>query len=275
MRDRLPAERDEVRIRTGILPERDDRNGGAEALPEVEGGNGGRMNILAIETATDACSCALECSGKVSLRHTVEPRRHTELLLPMIDAVLAEAGVGFRALDAIAFGRGPGSFTGLRIACAVAQGLGFGADRPLVPVSTLQTVAAGMHRTRGARRVLAAFDARMGEVYWGAFEWDGVAMAAVFDESVGPPDAVRVPDGNGWAGAGPGWSAHRAALHDRLAGRLEDRRDMLDAARLPEAIDMLAPAKAACEAGLVVAPEDAAPVYLRSNVARAAPRRLV
>ena len=232
------------------------------------------MNILAIETATDACSCALECSGKVFVRHTVEPRRHTERLLPMIDAVLADAGVGLRALDVIAFGRGPGSFTGLRIACAVAQGLGFGADRPLVPVSTLRTVAAGMHRSRGARRVLAAFDARMGEVYWGGFEWDGATMAPVFDESVGPPDAVRLPDGGGWAGAGPGWSAHRAALDHRLAGRLDDRGDAIDAARLPEALDMLAPAKAACEAGLAVAPEDAAPVYLRSNVARAAPKRL-
>ena len=232
------------------------------------------MNILAIETATDACSCALECSGKVSVRHTVEPRRHTELLLPMIDAVLADVGIGLRALDAIAFGRGPGSFTGLRIACAVAQGLGFGTGRPLVPVSTLRTVAAGMYRSRGARRVLAAFDARMGEVYWGAFEWDGATMAPVFDESVGPPDAVRVPDGDGWAGAGPGWSACRTVLDDRLAGRLDDRGDMIDAARLPEAVDMLAPARAAYEAGLAVAPEDAAPVYLRSNVARAAPKRL-
>ena len=232
------------------------------------------MNILAIETATDACSCALEHSGAIVARHVVEPRRHTELLLPMIDAVLAEAGIGLRALDAIAFGRGPGSFTGLRIACAVAQGLGFGADRPLIPVSTLRTVAAGLNRTRGARRVLAAFDARMGEVYWGAFEWDGATMAPVFDESVCPPDAVRVPDGEGWAGAGPGWSAYRAVLDDRLAGRLDGRGDMIDAARLPEAIDMLAPARAAFEAGLAVAPEDAAPVYLRSNVARAAPKRL-
>ena len=228
------------------------------------------MNVLAIETATDACSCALECSGTTVARHAVEPRRHTELLLPMIDAVLAEAGVGLRALDAIAFGRGPGSFTGLRIACAVAQGLGFGADRPLVPVSTLRTLAAGEHRTRGARRVLAAFDARMGEVYWGGFEWDGATMAPVFDESVGPPDAVPVPHGEGWAGGGPGWTAYRAVL----AARLGDRLGTVDGARLPEAIDMLGPARAAFEAGLAVAPEDAAPVYLRSNVARAAPRRL-
>ena len=232
------------------------------------------MNILAIETATDACSCALEYSGAIAARHTVEPRRHTELLLPMVHSVLAQAGVGLGSLDAIAFGRGPGSFTGLRIACAVAQGLGFGADCPLVAVSTLQVVAAGMHRSQGTHRVLVALDARMGEVYWGGFEWDGVTMAPVFDESVVPPDAVHVPAGGTWAGAGTGWSAHRAALDERLAGHLGARPEVVDAVRLPEATDMLAPAKMAFETGLAVAPEKGAPVYLRSNVARAAPRRL-
>ena len=232
------------------------------------------MNILAIETATDACSCALEFSGTVSARHAVEPRRHTELLLPMIDEVLADAGAKLGTLDAIAFGRGPGSFTGLRIACAVAQGLGFGADCPLVAVSTLQVVAAGMHRSRGATRVLVALDARMGEVYWGGFEWDGVTMVPVLEESVVAPDAVHVPEAVGWAGAGSGWAAHRAVLEARVADRLGHRADPVDAARLPEASDMLVPARLALEAGLAVAPEDAAPAYLRSRVARAAPRRL-
>ena len=232
------------------------------------------MNILAIETATDACSCALEHSGTIVARHAVEPRRHTELLLPMIDSVLAEAGTGLGALDAIAFGRGPGSFTGLRIACSVAQGLGFGADCPLVAVSTLQVVAAGMRRSHGVCRALIALDARMGEVYWGGYEWDGVTMVAAFDESVVAPHAVHVPAEGAWAGAGPGWSAYPAVLDERVAGRLGRPPDMVDATRLPEAIDMLVPAKAAFEAGLVLAPEDAAPVYLRGNVARAAPKRL-
>ena len=232
------------------------------------------MNVLAIETATDACSCALEHSGTIVARHAVEPRRHTELLLPMIDSILAEAGVGLDALDAIAFGRGPGSFTGLRIACSVAQGLAFGVDCPLVAVSTLQIIAAGMHRQHGVSRALVALDARMGEVYWGGFEWDGVTMASVFDESVVVPNLVHVPAGGAWAGAGPGWSAHRAVLDERVADCLGRPPAPVDAARLPEAIDMLTPAKAAYDTGLVVAPEDSAPVYLRSNVARAAPRRL-
>ena len=232
------------------------------------------MNILAIETATDACSCALEYSGTITARHVVEPRRHTELLLPMIDEVLAGAGAELGTLDAIAFGRGPGSFTGLRIACAVAQGLGFGAARPLVAVSTLLVAAAGMHRSRGTPRVLVALDARMGEVYWGGFEWDGVTMAPAFEESVVPPDAVHVPDQGEWAGAGSGWGAHRAVLEARVADRLGRPAGPVDAARLPEASDMLAPARLALEAGLAVAPEDAAPAYLRSRVARAAPRRL-
>ena len=233
------------------------------------------MNILAIETATDACSCALETRGTIVARHAVEPRRHSELLLPMVHSVLEEAGIGLGRLDAIAFGRGPGSFTGLRIACAVAQGLGFGAGCPLVAVSTLRVVAAGMHRSRGTRRVLVAFDARMGEVYWGGFEWNGVTMAAAFEESVAPPHAVRVPHDSRWAAAGSGWSAYPAILGDRLAGRLDESGEMVDAARLPEAIDMLDLARAAFDAGLAVAPEDAAPVYLRSDVARASPRRLV
>ena len=232
------------------------------------------MNILAIETATDACSCALEHSGTAVARHVVEPRRHTELLLPMIDAVLAQAGAGLGALDAIAFGRGPGSFTGLRIACSVAQGLAFGADLPLVAVSTLQVVAAGMHRSQGTPRVLVALDARMGEVYWGGFEWDGVTMVPVFEESVRPPHAVPVPAAGMWAAAGAGWSAHRGALVERTTDRLGHAPHPVDESRLPDALDMLAPAKLALESGLAVAPEDASPVYLRTRVARPAPRRL-
>ena len=231
------------------------------------------MNILAIETGTDACTCALLHAGESIALDAVAPRQHAELLLQMIDSVLEDAGVGLGSLDAIAFGRGPGSFTGLRIACAVAQGLAFGANRPLVAISTLQTIAAGMHRTRGVRRVLVALDARMGEVYWGGFEWDGATMAPVFDESVNPPHAVPVPAGGGWAQAGLGWHVYRADLEGRLAGHLAHRPSMVDAQRLPEAIDMLEPARLAIEGGRVVAPEDAAPVYLRSNVAHASPRR--
>ena len=232
------------------------------------------MNILAIETATDACSCALEHAGTVVARHAVEPRRHTELLLPMIDAVLAQAGIGLGALDAIAFGRGPGSFTGLRIACSVAQGLGFGANRPLVAVSTLQVVAAGMHRSQGTPRVLVALDARMGEVYWGGFEWDGATMVPAFEESVVAPHAVRVPAAGAWAAAGSGWSAPRAVLDERVADRLGPPPAVVDEARLPDARDMLGPAKLALASGLAVAPENASPAYLRSRVARPAPRRL-
>ena len=232
------------------------------------------MNILAIETATDACSCALDCSGTIVARHAVEPRRHTELLLPMIDEVLADAGAELGMLDAIAFGRGPGSFTGLRIACSVAQGLGFGADCPLVAVSTLQIIAAGMHRSQGGLRVLVALDARMGEVYWGGFEWDGATMAPAFEESVVSPHAVHVPGAGTWAGAGSGWSVYRAVLDGCVADRLGRLPERVDATRLPDASDMLAPARLAFESGLAVAPEDASPVYLRRDVARAAPKRL-
>ena len=131
------------------------------------------MKLLAIDTSGDACSAALFLDGVIEQRLDPTPRRHGELLLPMMQALLESAGIGLDALDAIAFGRGPGSFTGVRIAVAVAQGGAFGAGCPTVPVSTLAAMAVGEYRRTGRRRVLAALDARMGEVYWGVYERSG------------------------------------------------------------------------------------------------------
>ncbi|UCE90616.1 MAG: tRNA (adenosine(37)-N6)-threonylcarbamoyltransferase complex dimerization subunit type 1 TsaB, partial [Pseudomonadota bacterium] len=127
------------------------------------------MKLLAIETATEACSVALAVDGDVRDRFEIAPRGHAGLVLPMAKALLAEAGLGLRELDALVFGRGPGAFTGLRIAAGVVQGLAYGAELPVVPVSSLATLAQGVSAQTGASDVLAVFDARMGEVYWGAF----------------------------------------------------------------------------------------------------------
>ena len=126
--------------------------------------------ILAIDTATEACSVAVWNQGEIHALFELCPREHTQRILPMVQQVLAESGLALNQLDALAFGRGPGSFTGVRIGIGIAQGLALGADLPMIGVSTLQTMAQGAWRVSGAERVLAAIDARMGEVYWGQFE---------------------------------------------------------------------------------------------------------
>lgn len=123
--------------------------------------------ILAIDTATEACSVALYNQGETLAHFELCAREHTQRILPLVQQILAEAGLSLKQLDALAFGRGPGSFTGVRIGIGIAQGLSLGAELPLLPVSTLQTMAQGAYRQTGADRVLAAIDARMGEVYWG------------------------------------------------------------------------------------------------------------
>ena len=122
------------------------------------------MKLLAIETATDACSCALDIDGESRWRYQLAPRQHAELLLPMVSELLDEAAVAMRDLDGVAFGRGPGSFTGVRIAASVVQGLAFGADLPVAGVSSLRALAEGVRREYGEEAVLSAFDARMSEV---------------------------------------------------------------------------------------------------------------
>jgi len=220
------------------------------------------MKILAIDTAEDACSAALLVDGQASGRFEIAPRRHSELILPMMDDLLTEAGLLLGQLDAIAFGRGPGSFTGVRIAAAVAQGAAFAADLPVAPVSTLLALAEGARRTRGTSRVLAALDARMGEVYWSAVDLDAVDGAAA-EEHVVPPDRVPLPAGARWTGAGSGWASYRGILEQRL--------EIVPDAVLPDlrvdALDVAVLGAAACRAGRLVAAEHALPVYLRDEVA--------
>ncbi|NNJ83882.1 MAG: tRNA (adenosine(37)-N6)-threonylcarbamoyltransferase complex dimerization subunit type 1 TsaB, partial [Gammaproteobacteria bacterium] len=137
------------------------------------------MKILAIDTATDACSVSLHMDGQYRDSHEIAPRKHAEILLPRIEALLSAAALSPRDLDALAFGRGPGAFTGVRIATGVIQGLAFGADLPVVPISSLHALAQGAWRERGEKNILAAFDARMGEVYWGAYQLDTTEVSAV------------------------------------------------------------------------------------------------
>lgn len=221
------------------------------------------MKLLAFDTATEACSAALLVDGEVRERHEIAPRRHAELLLPMLESLLAEAGLTLSQMDALAFGRGPGAFTGLRIAAGVAQGIALGAELPVVPVSTLAALAQGCHRERGADQVLAGIDARMGEVYWGACRLGGQGvMEAAGEECVCPPQAVPMPPPGTWTGFGTAWRAHG----ERLARRLGDRLAGYEGERYPQARDIAVLGARAYQAGGAVDAGRALPVYLRDKV---------
>ncbi len=217
------------------------------------------MRLLAFETSTEACSVAVYVDGRVLERFEIAPRRHTELALPWAEALLAEAGVARSQLDAIAVGRGPGAFTGVRLAIALAQGVALGLDLPVLPVSTLAVLA----MQAGGERRISAIDARMGEVYLGTFARQGEGLLALSEETVVRPDVAVIPAGGGWHGAGTGFGAADGALQLRLQGRLAT----VDAQALPRAADVARLAAPVFAAGGGIAPERAEPAYLRNDVA--------
>ena len=218
------------------------------------------MKLLAFETSTEACSAAVYIDGEVRERFELAPRRHAELALPWAEQLLAEAGIARAQLDAIAIGRGPGAFTGVRLAIAIAQGIALALDRPIVPVSTLAALAM---QSQG-ERILAAIDARMGEVYAAAFARGADGVVALTAETVSAPDAVVLPDdARAWHGVGTGFGAGEDALQRRLGARLST----IDAAALPHAADVARLAAAAFARGEALPPERVEPAYLRDNVA--------
>ena len=217
------------------------------------------MKLLAFETSTEACSVALWLDGALHERFELAPRRHAELALPWAEALLAEAGVAKSQLDAIATGRGPGAFTGVRLGVAIAQGIALALDRPVVPVSTLAALAL----PATGERILAAIDARMGEVYLAAFGRDGEGLRLLQAEAVVEPGAAALPEGEGWHGVGTGFAAADGALPARFGARLAS----VDAGALPHAADVARLAAAAFARGEAVAPERLEPAYLRDNVA--------
>ena len=217
------------------------------------------MKLLAFETSTEACSVALWLDGAVHERFELAPRRHAELALPWAQQLLAEAGVAKAQLDAIAVGRGPGAFTGVRLGVAIAQGIALALDRPVVPVSTLAALA----WPATGDRILAAIDARMGEVYLAAFQRHGEGLRPVQPEAVARPDAAALPEGDGWHGVGTGFGAVDGALRARLGARLAS----VDADALPHAADVARLAAMAFARGEAVAPERLEPAYLRDKVA--------
>jgi len=220
------------------------------------------MKLLALDTAATACTVAL-LTDKGVLEAGMEAERvQAETLLPMVGKLLGEADLSLRDLDAVAFGRGPGAFTGLRVAASVAQGLAYGADLPVVPVSNLDALASVAHARYGVGAILACLDARMQEVYWAAYSAQGDSLERLTAESLSPPNEVAPPGGGPWFGAGSGWAAYPEALKARVPRLLG-----MDATLVPAAGDIARLAYKAFQQGETVVPERAIPVYLRDNVA--------
>ena len=220
------------------------------------------MKILAIETATDACSVALSVESRMVDRQTCEPRVHAERVLQMVRDCLEEADLSLGSLDALAFGRGPGSFTGVRIAAGIVQGLALGANLPVVPVSTLAGYAVAVWRKNNARQVAVAVDARMDECYWGCFRISEAGVASsIGKEMIAKPGAVPPPGEGDWVGVGSGWQAF-PELRSAMPAV-----DVRSASILPMARDIVPTAIRQFERGEAVPAEQALPVYLREKVA--------
>jgi tRNA threonylcarbamoyladenosine biosynthesis protein TsaB len=231
------------------------------------------MKLLAVETATEACSAALYLEGAVTERFELTPKEHTRLILPMMDSLMADAGLMPQQLDALAFGCGPGSFTGVRIAAGVIQGVALGADLPVVPVSTLAALAQDFFdnnqdkaRDESFNIVFAAMDARMGEIFWGIYRRDEQGFAELIGrEAVTPVAEVEFPGSIGaGVGIGSGWGVYQQELRARLAGRASH----CETGKLPRAGAIARLGARGFARGKAVAVEQAMPVYLRDKVAK-------
>tara|TARA_R110002095_G_scaffold16649_2_gene19919 strand:+ start:2658 stop:3326 length:669 start_codon:yes stop_codon:yes gene_type:complete len=219
------------------------------------------MKILAIETATEACSAALDIDDSCTHRFQVSPRRHTELILPMIDDLLREADIQTKDLDAISFGQGPGAFTGVRIAVGVIQGLAFAHDTPVIPVSSLNALA--QHYADEHTHVATAIDARMQEIYWGLFKKNDLGlMQKIVEEKVCSPSDVSSPSIGNWFGVGSGWNTYSEELQTQFNQNLTG----FNGDVFPSAKDIIALAKPAYLEGKAIPVEEAMPVYLRNKV---------
>ncbi|WP_373185499.1 tRNA (adenosine(37)-N6)-threonylcarbamoyltransferase complex dimerization subunit type 1 TsaB [Halopseudomonas sp.] len=215
--------------------------------------------LLALDTATEACSAALLHQGRVIHRFEVIPRMHAVRLLPMIEELLEEAGLTLRDIDALVFGRGPGAFTGVRIATGMVQGLAFAINKPVIDISNLAALAQRAFREHQTESVCAAIDARMDEVYWGCYQLRDGVMQLLGKECVSAPQSVTLASGMGNPdGAGTGWQ-----YAERLAVQVARSWPQM----LPDARDLLSLALPRWKAGEVLDAADAQPVYLRDKVA--------
>ncbi|MDP1524295.1 MAG: tRNA (adenosine(37)-N6)-threonylcarbamoyltransferase complex dimerization subunit type 1 TsaB [Rhodocyclaceae bacterium] len=224
------------------------------------------MNILAFEAATHRLSVALWCDGVLAEKTALVPNGGSERLLPWATELLAEAGLSLKQLDGLAFGAGPGGFTGLRLACGVTQGLAFGLDIPVVPVCTLAALALDA----GDGHILTCLDARMNEAYVAAYVVSGEIVEAVMAPNVGAGETAPLPEGEGWRGVGDGFAAYGAALRQRMGARLVAE----DAGLMPTATAVARLAAPVLLRGEGVPAAQTLPLYVRDKVALTTAERL-
>ena len=222
------------------------------------------MKLLAIETATECCSAALLVDDEVFTVSEVAPRRHNEIILSMCEQVLSQGQISIEQLDAIAFGRGPGAFTGVRLAASVTQGIALAQDLPVVPVSSLAALAQAAFQTQQASQVLSCIDARMQEVYYALFQINThEIMQVVGEEKVVRPSLIKIDINEYCFGVGTGWRLYAEVLLERCGKDIS-----YDANALPQAEFVAKLAKSYFEQGVSVSALEALPVYLRDNIVK-------
>jgi tRNA threonylcarbamoyladenosine biosynthesis protein TsaB len=223
------------------------------------------MKLLAIETATEACSAALMIDDKLTEQFSLTQNGHSKLILPMIDSLMAEAMLIPADLDGLAFGCGPGSFTGVRIATGIIQGIAFALGLPVAPVSNLAALAQDFFDQHDENLTFVAMDARMGEIYWGVYQRNASGYAELIgNESVTPANAIEFPDDLLGVGIGSGWGVYSQELLARLSHRVI----RYEVDNLPKARAVARLGAEDFKHGLAVAVEQAMPVYLRDKVAK-------
>jgi len=218
------------------------------------------MKLLAFDTSSTACSIGLSINGKVILRHEIAPMQQAKIILLLLKELLEVENIQIHQLDAIAFGCGPGSFTGVRIAVSVAQGLAYAAQKPLLPVSSLAALAQAAYQDLGWKKVLTAVDARMGEIYWASYEvQENHLVKLIGKEQISRPENIILPDATE-CGVGNAW--------DVYGSQIPFKPTLISTDQFPTAAAILLLAAAKFQRGETVLPQEATPVYLRDDVAK-------
>ncbi|MFW0042621.1 MAG: tRNA (adenosine(37)-N6)-threonylcarbamoyltransferase complex dimerization subunit type 1 TsaB [Coxiella endosymbiont of Dermacentor silvarum] len=216
--------------------------------------------LLAFETATAACSVALWLNGEIIQRFEMAPQRHSDILLNLVDELLSNAQINLKNLDAIAFGSGPGSFMGVRIATGVAQGIAYGIDLPVIPVSTLQALAQAAYQQINSEQVIAGWDARRDAIYWGVYQADKKRiMQEIIGDHIDHPRNIQFPKGERMIGVGNAWTVYQSSLPSDFQFTKENI--------YPDAASVALIAQQKFKKGNILLPKKAEPTYIREEVA--------